>query len=180
MKGAGVCSCSLEISLPGPSLKTRDELWWMWPRELPSFHPFSEPWCGAGTKKAEAGGIQVQPVPPPGNSHSRIPAGYHSNGHFVSAYRGNCSSSAEFSPPPQAISTENARAAPSPPFLSLSLAADDCSPHGASQLSPWLRCRAKRSKRSGGNSLHPWKHQSVLSFPQAPASCVSPGGEVSH
>lgn len=82
-----------------------------------------------------------------GTSHSRIPAGYHSNGHFVSAYRGNCSSSAEFSPPPQAISTENARAAPSPPRLSLSLAADHCSPHRASpaERSAHLGCTAEQS-----------------------------------
>lgn len=78
-----------------------------------------------------------------GTSHSRIPAGYHSNGHFVSAYRGNCSSSAEFSPPPQAISTKNARAAPSPPFLSLGLAADHSSPHRAS---PALTLAALQSK----------------------------------
>lgn len=32
--------------------------------ELPSFHPFPELWCEADTKKAEAGGSQVQPVPP--------------------------------------------------------------------------------------------------------------------
>lgn len=120
-------------------------------RDSSASRPLSTPFQSFAVKstreKLELVAAKCSPSPLLGTSHSRIPAGYRSNGHFVSAYRGNCSSSAEFSPPPQAISTEKPRAAPSPPLPSLSLAADDSSPHRASPAEPGshLGCTAEQS-----------------------------------
>lgn len=107
-------------------------------RELPSFHPFSELWWEADTKKLEAGGSQVQPVPPSWeplipasrldttvmgilSAHTEVIALLQLSSHLLRRQ-----SAPKMRERPQAL-------------LSLSLAADHCSPHRASPAEPSAR-----------------------------------------